>query len=45
MTEQRDQPDDEHFSDWLFYRRKHRRRRVTHRTLSTTQNTDQEEHE
>lgn len=29
MTEQRDNPDDEHFSDWLFYRRRtpHRPRR------------------
>ena len=41
MTEQRDQPDDEHFSDWLFYTRKQHRRRATHRTLSTTKNTQE----
>ena len=41
MTEQ----DEESLAEWLFFARKHRRRRVTHRTLSATQNTDQEEHE
>lgn len=42
MTEQRDQPDDEHFSDWLFYTRKHqRRRRTTHTTHSNTTNTQE----
>ena len=39
MTDQ----DEEPLAEWLFYRRKHRQRRVAHRTLSTTQNTDQED--
>ena len=40
MTEQ----DEEPFAEWLFYARKQYRRRATHRTLSTTKNT-QENHE
>ena len=41
MTDQ----DEESFTEWLFYTRKQRhRRRATHRTLSTTKNT-QENHE
>lgn len=39
MTDQ----DEESLAEWLFFARKHRQRRVTHRTLSTTQNTDQED--
>ena len=36
--------DEESLAEWLFFARKQRhRRRVTHRTLSTTQNTDQED--
>ena len=35
--------ENESFADWLFFARKQRhRRRITHGTLSTTQNTDQE---
>ena len=34
-----DQPDDEHFSEWLFYRRKHRQRRVAHTTRTISTNT------
>lgn len=40
--------ENESLAEWLFYVRKSQhRRRVTHttRTISTTQNTDREEHE
>ena len=40
MTEQDEEPP----AEWLFYTRKQHRRRATHRTLSTTKNT-QENHE
>ena len=37
-----DQPDDEHFSEWLFYTRKHhRRRRTTHTTRTINTNTQE----
>ena len=37
--------ENESLADWLFFARKHRRRRTTHttRTIGTTQNTDQED--
>ena len=42
MTEQRDQPDDEEtLAEWLFFARKQRhRRRTTHSTHTTKQETE-----
>lgn len=37
MTDQ----EDESFAEWLFYARKQHRRRTTHRTLSITTNTQE----